>query len=156
MLKALLFDLSYTLLFPRDKTYHEELNKLHKELKGSPTYIPSEYYYLDYEILEFLKSFKGNYKFYIFTSGSIQNIPEFHAKLKDVFNEIFSAGEMGLSKKDPEAYKTISKALKVEPAELLFIDDIDLNCKAAAAAGLKTYQYQNTNELIEFLNNLKD
>jgi len=138
MIKAYVFDLSRTLLFPKDKDYKGELNKLYRELLNTPNFDFSEHFYLDEETLNYLRSLKVKCDLYIFTSGTIQNAPEIKPRLGEIFKKIFSAEEMGLSKKGVEAYKKLAGELKVQPYELLYVDDSEANIKAARSAGLNT------------------
>lgn len=134
MIKTLLFDLSRTLLFPANKDYTGELNKLHSELSSKPNYSFFENFQLDEGIMSYLKSIKDKYELYMFTSGSIQDAPEIKRRLDEVFKKIYSSEEIGLSKKDPKAYEYVAKDIGMAPDEILFIDDLETNVKAAKTA----------------------
>jgi HAD superfamily hydrolase (TIGR01509 family) len=149
MIKILLFDLSYTLLFPKDKSYRGELNQLHKELSKGSNYNFSEHFYLDMEQLGYLKSLKDKCDLYMFTSGTIQNAPEIKNILKDIFKKIYSAEEIGLGKKDPESFRFIVKDLGVNPSEILFVDDLEKNVTTAKEAGLNAIVYKDFASLKE-------
>ena len=147
MIKVLLFDLARVLLFPKDSNYQEELNQLHKSLSSNPTYNFNGYFYLDEKIMDYLRSIKDKYQLYMFTSGAIQYADEIHSQLTEIFKKIYSAAEMGVSKKDPESYRTIAKDIGAEPNEILFIDDSEGNVAAAKEAGLKAFVYKELEEL---------
>ena len=147
MIKVLLFDLSWTILFPKDETYGGELNLLHRQLSSKPGYDFSKHFYLNEETIKYLESLKGKAGLYIFTSGKIQNAPEIRPKLDSIFNKIYSAEEIGLGKKNPESYKSVVKDLKVKPSEILFIDDMEGNVEAAKQAGLNAVVFQNLDKL---------
>ncbi|OGM11434.1 hypothetical protein A2Z22_00955 [Candidatus Woesebacteria bacterium RBG_16_34_12] len=151
MIKVLLFDLSRTLLFPKDINYKGELNKLHKELSTSANYNFLDHFYLDEEILIYLSDFKNKCNLCIFTSGSIQNAPEIRSRLDEVFERIYSAEEIGFGKKDMESYKFITEDLKVEPREILFVDDSVDNVDTAKSAGLNAITYTSFIKLKEDL-----
>jgi HAD superfamily hydrolase (TIGR01509 family) len=154
MITVLLFDFSQVLLFAKDKTYQGDLNPLHSQLSQKPSYSFLDNFVLNTEILDFLKKLKNKYKLAIFTSGSIQNAPEIKLILDEIFENIFSAGKLGILKKDPQAYVQIVNLLKVEPEEILFIDDMKSNCDAAQKAGLKTHHYIDNQELVKFIEKL--
>ena len=136
MINAYVFDLSRTLLFPKDKSYKGELNKLYKELINTHNFNFSDYFYLDEEILSYLEYLKRKCDLYIFTSGTIQNAPEIKPRLHEIFKKIYSAEEMGLSKKDMNAYMKLSEKMKVKAYEIMYVDDSEVNIKAARSAGL--------------------
>lgn len=154
MIKVLLFDLSRTLLFPTDKKYKGELNKLHKELSTNPNYIYAEHFYLDEGVLNYLKRIKDKYGLYVFTSGSIQNAPEIKPKLIEVFKKVYSVEEISLSKNNPKSYEFIAKDLGITPDEMWFIDDSEKNIKAAKSAGVNVRLFRDFDKLRQELNEL--
>lgn len=149
MRKAYLFDLSRTILFPKDKSYQGELNARHKELSLDKDYNFSDHFELDEELLNYLNSIKDRCESYIFTSGSIQNAPEIKSRLEQVFKKIFSAEEIGFKKTDPKAYEYILEQIGRRPYEVLFIDDSRANIEAAQQAGLGTWLYSDYKDLEE-------
>lgn len=150
-MKHLLFDFSRVLLFPKDRSYHDSLNLLHKTLKQNQSYNPLDYFEINKELLEFLKSKTGLGKFYILTSESIQDDPAFTDDLA-IFKNIFSGQKLGLLKTDPEIYNKVSVLIGVEPSEITFIDDSEKNIEAAKLAGLNTILYEDNSILINKLN----
>jgi len=147
MIKAYVFDLSRTLLFPKDKRYGDELNKLYKDLINSPGFKFSDHFYLDEETINHLQYLKGKCNLYIFTSGFIQNAPEIKPRLDEIFKKVYSAGKMGLNKNDPNAYRELSNKLKIKPYEIVYVDDSELNVKAARSAGLNAILFTDFNEV---------
>ena len=147
MIKAWLFDLSRVLLFPVDKNYKGELNKLHKELSGNPNYSFWEHFYLDENELSFLDGFKDKHDLYMFTSGTIQNAPEIRPRLDAIFKKIYSAEEIGLTKKDSKAYEFIAEDLGCTPDEICYIDDSEENVKAARTACVNVRLYRDFDKL---------
>ncbi|KKQ92028.1 MAG: hypothetical protein UT17_C0003G0051 [Candidatus Woesebacteria bacterium GW2011_GWB1_39_10] len=90
----------------------------------------------------------------MFTSETIQETPEIKSGVSKVFSRIFSAKEMGMDKKDPETYKFISNELKLEPNEIVFVDDNSKNIEAAKKAGINVFQYKN-NSVIDNLEEIR-
>lgn len=154
MISALLLDFSRVLLHPKDKTYQESLNGLHAKLSKDPVYKFLDYFELNQELLQFLKNLKGKYNLSIFTSETIQEAPEIQDDLKEIFENIYSALKLGVSKQDPNAYKIIAKQLQKEENQILFIDDSLINLEAAKGAGLKTLHYTSNQDLFSKLNQL--
>ncbi len=61
---------------------------------------------------------------------------------REFFQEILIAGEIGLSKPDPEIFLLMSRKLNVLPEECLFVgDSIQYDIAGAASAGMKTVLY---------------
>lgn len=143
MIKALLFDISRTLLFPTDKNYQGGLNSLYRELQQKENFNFLEHFELNNEALNYLDTVKNKVDLYIYTSESIQNDPAIIDRLLSIFKRIFSAKETGLSKKDPKSYEFIAKELNISPNEILFIDDSQENLDAAKIAGFNTLIYRD-------------
>lgn len=147
MIKVFLFDLSRTILFPKDKSYKGELNALHKKLSLKPNYNFSDHFELDEGLLTYLHSIRNERDLYIFTSGSIQNAPEIKPRLNEIFKKIYSSEDIGISKKDPRSYEFIAKDIGVTPDEILFMDDSKENIKIAREVGFVTALYREFDEL---------
>jgi HAD superfamily hydrolase (TIGR01509 family) len=63
----------------------------------------------------------------------------------------FVSCEMGVRKPDPEAYLTAARALGAEPSELVFVDDRQGNCDAAAALGIDAIRFEDAKQLRQAL-----
>jgi len=155
MINTVIFDFSRVLLFAKDKGYKEDLNPLHKKLIAeNPNYAFLDYFELNEEVLTFLETIKDKFELYIFTSGSIQNAKEIKDRIDRVFKGVLSAEEMGVSKKEPQAYTVLAQKLGKNPNEVIFIDDSQVNIQAASQAGLNTFQYLDNQSLIKKINSL--
>lgn len=155
MITTLLFDFSNTLLFAKDKNYSGGLNKLHKELfTANPNYNFWDFFELNDRLLSYLETKIAKYNLYIFTSGSIQNVPVVKERLSKIFKGLYSAEELNTSKKDIEAFIIISKLIKTAPREILFIDDDQQNLDAADSAGLNTMLFTSNDGVINKINEL--
>lgn len=155
MIKTIIFDFSRVLLFAKNKGYKEDLNPLHKKLlEQNQNYNFFDFFELNEKLLEFLEAIRDKFELYIFTSGSIQNAKEIKSRLDEVFKDVFSAEELNLSKKDPQAYIVLTKKLDKNPKEVIFIDDSQTNIEAASQAGLNVFQYSDNESLIKEINQL--
>jgi HAD superfamily hydrolase (TIGR01509 family) len=155
MTKALLIDFAFTLLFPKKQGYTGELNALHRSLAQNPNYDFMANFILNDPLIIFLTDLKEKYKIYMFTSGTIQDAPEISDKVNSLFERIFSAEEMMVSKKDPEAYKKIADMVDLAPKEILFIDDLAGNVQAARDAGMEAVQFKDNKSLMSYLDTLE-
>lgn len=151
MIKVLLFDFSRVLLHPTDKTYSGSLNTLHKELKDNESFYVFHYFKLNEQILEYLKTVKEKFRLAIFTTDIIQDDPLIKERIDPLFEKIYSASKLGITKKTKDSYEFISRDLGVKPEEILFIDDTESNIIPAKEAGLKTHHYKTNGELLEYL-----
>ncbi len=60
---------------------------------------------------------------------------------------IFSA-EVGLAKPDRRIYELALEHLRVQPAEVFFVDDVQENVEAAQALGIAGIRFVNTEQTI--------
>ncbi|MGQ0831556.1 MAG: HAD-IA family hydrolase [Microthrixaceae bacterium] len=66
---------------------------------------------------------------------------ERHAHLEEVFalfHHIVESSKVGVRKPDPRFYEIACELAGVEPAEVVFLDDLGVNLKPAAAMGMTT------------------
>jgi len=147
--KALLFDFSRTLLFPKDMTDTRTLNQQHRFFSQSKEYQLFDHFELNQELLDFLHQIKDKVALYIFTSGTmISSAPELQAHLTD-FKKIYSGTELNLDKRDPMAYTWVAADIGLPPEEILFVDDSEGNVAAAREAGMRGMHYKNNEEVIK-------
>ena len=52
------------------------------------------------------------------------------------FDHVIESAKVGLRKPDPRIYLMMCEALDVEPAACVYLDDLGINCKPAAALGM--------------------
>lgn len=154
MITTLLFDFSRVLLFSKDAEYKGMLNSLHSENSKKPDYRFFDYFELNEELLDYLEKIKDRFSFYIFTTGTIQNVAEVRERTDPIFKRVFAAAEVKVSKKESEAYLKIAKEMGKNPNEILFIDDTKENVKAAKEAGLKTIHYHSNKQIFTKLGGL--
>jgi HAD superfamily hydrolase (TIGR01549 family) len=152
MIKAIVFDFSRVLLFPINKNYKGSLNELHKGYMNKSDYKVFDLFELNIDLLTFLDKIMHRANLYILTSDIIQESPEFEEYLKPKFKKIYSASKMGHNKKESKIYEDIAKDLRLNPENILVVDDSIVNVKAAREAGMETIQYQSNKPLFDFIN----
>jgi len=145
-IKTLLFDFSRVLIFPKDETYSGLLNDLYKKAINGGNFNFYDSFTFNTELLTFLKTIKSHFSLDIYTTDILQSDPAAKAILEPIFDHIFSANELGLSKKDPQGFIAIAEKLGVKPNEILFIDDSLANIETAKKAGLQTIQFKSNTE----------
>jgi HAD superfamily hydrolase (TIGR01509 family) len=157
MIKTILSDLSRVILFPKDKNYQGNVNQLYQQIKNShPNFNFFDYFKIDGQILNFYTQLKNKYSLKMFTSGKVQEDQHLRVILEGLFEQIYSAQVYGLDKSLPEAYLFIAQKLGQPPDEILFIDDSAENIEAAKKAGMQTYHFKNTPDLIREINKILD
>jgi len=150
MITTLVSDLSYVLLFPKDKNYQGTLNGLYKTLTGSYNFF--DYYQLNQPLFEAYQEFKEQgTSVNIFTSGSLQENAQVNQVLEPVFENIYSAEKLNLNKSEPEAYRKVAQLLGKSPEEILFVDDQLANVEAAREAGMEIVYYTSPKETVAIL-----
>ncbi len=53
------------------------------------------------------------------------------------FDHIIESSKAGIRKPDPRIYTMMCEALSVAPAQCIYLDDLGINCKPAAALGMR-------------------
>ncbi len=100
------------------------------------------------ELVNYYKTLKDIISINIFSTGKLITQVEKQQSLDPMFERIYVANDMGLSKDAENAYRWIVKDLGKAPEEILFIDDQMANIAAARQAGLKTIVFYNTPQAI--------
>lgn len=153
MYKAIVFDFSRVLIFPKDKSYKGSMNDLYRAHVKDKNFRLLDWYVLNEELLEKLAEIKDNYELFVFTSGASLHLdPEVLPRLGQVFTNILNAADVGADKDTSTAYHLLADTIGFEPSEMLFIDDTMENIAAAKEAGLVTHQYKHNKDLFKILN----
>ena len=66
----------------------------------------------------------------------------------ELFDVIVDSSAVGVRKPDPGIYEATLLALGVEPESAVFIDDLEINCEAAAALGMRAVWFRQTEQAI--------
>jgi putative hydrolase of the HAD superfamily len=78
--------------------------------------------------------------------------PHWRAKIPQIdqiFEVIVDSGFVGMRKPDPAIYElTLERLGDVAAEECVFVDDVDVNCDAAAALGMHPVQFHNAEQAI--------
>ncbi len=57
--------------------------------------------------------------------------------IHDLFDDIVCSAEVGVAKPDPAVYRLAARRLGLEPADCVFVDDLDANVGAARQVGMQ-------------------
>ncbi|MCA9381966.1 HAD-IA family hydrolase, partial [Candidatus Dojkabacteria bacterium] len=66
-----------------------------------------------------------------------------------IFNDIFRAKEMGISKDDPSVFELLAETLNLQPEEIVYVDDKIENVRAAESIGMKGVCFVSNYEIFE-------
>ncbi|HTU29998.1 MAG TPA: HAD family phosphatase [Solirubrobacteraceae bacterium] len=66
----------------------------------------------------------------------------------ELFDVVIDSSELGVRKPDPRIYQATLAALGVAPESAVFIDDLQINCEAAAGLGMRAVWFQETEQAI--------
>lgn len=58
-------------------------------------------------------------------------------RVEDYFDHVFLSYEIGCEKPAPEIFEAVIRGLQCEAADILFLDDSEVNCDAARCCGLQ-------------------
>lgn len=108
---------------------------------------------LDKKSAETIKKLKRKYKLYALTNH-IDDWLEYEKKkfkLNTYFDRIFTSYEMGMIKPNIKIYKRVLKELKLEPSEVIFVDNQRTNIGGAKDAGMHAILFRSTDQLKEDL-----
>jgi epoxide hydrolase-like predicted phosphatase len=88
------------------------------------------------------------------------NVREWEARWRamlpvdEIFAVVVDSAFVGMRKPDPRIYELTCERLGVAPEACVFLDDIKLNCDAAAALGMTTVHFRDTAQAIADLEDL--
>jgi putative hydrolase of the HAD superfamily len=95
---------------------------------------------------EALSACKARYKVGCITNNIVQGhgpsmaaTPEGASRANDImaeFDAVIESSRVGVRKPDPAIYLMMCEALAVEPVACVYLDDLGINCKAAAQLGM--------------------
>jgi putative hydrolase of the HAD superfamily len=113
------------------------------------------------EMIEALRRIKTKYK----TGCITNNVPSNQTGSNDgralyagdvmaLFDHVIESAKTGIRKPDPRIYEMMCEALKVSPANCIFLDDLGVNLKPARAMGMATIKVETAAQAIAALEHL--
>jgi putative hydrolase of the HAD superfamily len=103
-------------------------------------------------VIDYMRELKDRgYLMAILTNNVREWEPLWRAKLPvdEIFGVIVDSGFVGMRKPEPEIYALTLERLGVPAHAALFIDDVELNCQAAGALGIRAVWFRSTDQAIE-------
>jgi epoxide hydrolase-like predicted phosphatase len=104
-------------------------------------------------VIEYMRSLRGRgYRMALLTNNVREWEPKWRAKIPsidEIFEVIVDSGFVGMRKPDPRIYQlTLERLGDVRADECVFVDDLDVNCAAAAELGMKPVQFLDAEQAI--------
>ena len=72
------------------------------------------------------------------------------------FDHVIESSKAGVRKPDPRIYRMMTEALKVAPEACIYLDDLGINCKPAAAMGMAAIKVGGEDQALTDLGRLLD
>ena len=69
-------------------------------------------------------------------------------QIMPLFDHIIESSKAGVRKPDPKIYLMMCEALSVAPANCVYLDDLGINCKPAAALGMKAIKVVDVDQTL--------
>jgi putative hydrolase of the HAD superfamily len=110
-------------------------------------------------MIEYLRGLRGRgLRLALLTNNVREWEPQWRAKIPQIdelFEVIVDSGFVGMRKPDPRIYElTLERLGDVGAEECLFVDDLDVNCEAAAALGMRTVLFHDAGQAIAAMEEL--
>lgn len=67
------------------------------------------------------------------------------------FDHVIESSKAGIRKPDPRIYKMMCAALSVQPSACVYLDDLGINCKPAAAMGMTAIKVEGEDQALAAL-----
>jgi putative hydrolase of the HAD superfamily len=88
--------------------------------------------------LDLVRALRPRYKISILSNAdvSLRRRLEHEIGIHHLFDDIVCSAEVGMAKPEPAVFELACRRLGLPPAECIFVDDYDVNVKAAQDAGM--------------------
>jgi putative hydrolase of the HAD superfamily len=127
-----------------DRLFAEESLLLGAEVRGRDV-LPLLSGDIRPEMVDALKRVKAKFKTGCITNnlpanaiGSASGRSLYIADVMVLFDHVIESAKIGLRKPDPQIYRMMVEALKVEPTQCVYLDDLGVNLKPAREMGMTT------------------
>lgn len=100
---------------------------------------------LDRDLVNYIRSLRPRHRTALLSNA----FPDLRGALErwgieDAFDQVIISSEVGLMKPDPRIFELALRRLEVVPAEAVFVDDFELNVRAAREAGLAAIRFRDS------------
>ena len=102
-------------------------------------------------LIDYLRELRGRgLRLGLCTNNVREWEPLWRAKLpvEEIFDTVVDSGFVGHRKPDPEIYRITLERIGVAGERCLFLDDLEVNCRAAREHGMRAVWFQSTEQAI--------
>jgi putative hydrolase of the HAD superfamily len=107
------------------------------------------------EMVDAVRFCKGRFKTAALTNNFVATDREPRADapipFDGLFDVVIESSKVGVRKPDPRFYEMACRALDVEPAEAVFLDDLGINLKPARTMGIRTIKVTTAEQALQEL-----
>lgn len=101
-------------------------------------------------VCRLIEELQGKYRLALLSNTNDLHYRRFRVQFAptlDRFDELFVSHEIGLRKPDPRIYQHVTRQLRLQPHECIFIDDLVVNIEAARMHGWHGIVYRQGDDL---------
>ena len=108
------------------------------------------------ELIEYARRLRPRYRTGILSNSFVGAREREQAAygFEDLVDEVIYSHECGMSKPDPGIYRLACERLRVEPAQMAFLDDYGPCVEGARLAGIRAVLYQDSAQAIRDIERL--
>ena len=103
-------------------------------------------------MIDFMRELRGRgLRMALCTNNVREWEPLWRAKLPEldeIFELVVDSAVVGMRKPDPEIYELTLERLELTAPDCAFVDDIEINCEAAAELGMRAIHFQSAEQTI--------
>jgi HAD superfamily hydrolase (TIGR01509 family) len=150
MITTLIFDLYQVIAFQESDLNSSISEQRRKDFQSIEIKaLPALKIIIDKKIIEYIGQQQKSKQTILFSASELLLKNENTIKLiGEHFGEMFSSKKLGLAKDIPASYIKLARKLRLDPKEILFVDDKLINVDAARQAGLSAIQFQNYEQFV--------
>ncbi len=110
---------------------------------------------IDQQLVHFIRQLKSNYKIGLLSNASTTLRSKLQTLgIANLFDEIIISSEVGHAKPSDEIFQIAVNTIRLQPSQIVFIDDRQTNVSAAIRNNLTGIRYVNINSLKDNLKQL--
>jgi len=111
---------------------------------------------IDSQLLEFVRHLHKAYCTALLTNfpSHLHDFMKTRWAIDGAFDHVIASCDVKLLKPDPRMYRTALEIIGCRPEEAIFVDDREVNIKAAQALGIRSVLYRNREEGIQEVRSL--
>jgi putative hydrolase of the HAD superfamily len=110
---------------------------------------PYDYERLNAELARFMSDLRPRYKIATICNGGSREAVNRKFGLGELVDLMIFDREEGIAKPDPRIYQLAFQRLRVQPEEVVFVDDKERNVVAARRLGIHTVLFKETAQAID-------